>query len=69
MSDLQTASYVAVPTAVHDDIAMTVREGTFARMRPAPDLCRCDDPQTVIVSTGPVLCRSCGRRVGEVLPR
>lgn len=32
--------------------------------RPVFDACRCVDPQTVIVSTGPVLCRSCGRRMG-----
>lgn len=29
-----------------------------------PAQCRCADPQTVIVSTGPVLCSTCGRRIG-----
>lgn len=28
-----------------------------------PAQCRCADPQTVIVSTGPVLCSTCGRRI------
>ena len=60
MSDRRTASYVAVPAI--DDVGRYLMR---AVQRPSPPRCRCADPQAVIVSTGPVLCSTCGRRIGD----
>lgn len=69
MADRRTASYVTtrpVPRD-HEEAAALVHDTVWARPaseRIGPPLCRCDDPHATIVSTGPVLCRTCGRRIG-----
>lgn len=67
MSDRRTASYAAVHLP-NGSIVRAIRDASFARPaseRIGPPLCRCADPQAVVVSTGPVLCMTCGRRIGE----
>lgn len=70
MADRRTSPYVTarpVPRD-HEEAAALVRDTVWAR--PAserlgpPAACSCDDPRAVIEGTGPVLCRTCGRRIG-----
>lgn len=70
MADRRTASYAAVPLTGRrfleraSTLGPEVLRGIVADLQAAhPLLCRCADPQSVIVSTGPVLCRTCGRRI------
>lgn len=64
MNERRTASYVTAPTYLGLRVAGQVLGPIPPAQAPPPALCRCADPHAVIVSTGPVLCSACGRRLG-----